>query len=75
MTSHGMMNIMKSINTERIIIGNGYLEEVEEIAENCGIICKIEIEKKVRLKNVTILSNGRLDLLIISQLLKKGWNL
>jgi hypothetical protein len=46
---------------------------MKEVIGFNSIICKKGIEKKVRLRVVTILTNGRLNLLSISQMLEKGW--
>jgi hypothetical protein len=71
----GLTNLQKLKECNLITMGNGLQEEMKEVADVIGTISNNGKEMSVRIQDVTILSNGRMNLFSISQMLKKGWRL
>jgi hypothetical protein len=70
-----LTNLQKLEECNLITMGNGLQEEMKEVADVIGTISNNGKEMSVRIQDVTILSNGRINLFSISQMLKKGWRL
>jgi hypothetical protein len=70
-----LVNIKKLPESDVITMGNGSQEEAKEVADVIGTIHHQGKQCRVRIQDVTLLTNGHLNLFSISQMLQKGWRL
>jgi len=71
-----LTNVKTDNEVSKITMGNGTSEEVTISGEVVGMFQEgTNNEKLVRIRNVTYLKNGNINLFSISQMLKHGWAL
>jgi hypothetical protein len=66
---NGLVNIKELPESDVITMGNGSQEEAKEVADVIGTIHHQGKQSRVRIQDVTLLTNGHLNLFSISQML------